>query len=132
MSPHEGLDDIARFSEEHPKSHMIDIFDTKYWIKPFVNKIKNHMYPGDKDGPSQRVLNSRPQGIPSLVRTDTKKLLLIKDLEEWSESANIWHKNTSNGCPPLPSPRKHSLRNGKLLLANFSVRVTEQSGTSTH
>ena len=49
MSPHEGLDDIARFSEEHPKSHMIDIFDTKYWIKPFVNKIKNHVYPGDKE-----------------------------------------------------------------------------------
>ena len=84
------------------------------------------------DGPSQRVLNSRPQGIPSLVTSDTKKLLLIKDLEEWSESANIWHKNTSNGCSPLSSPRKHSLRNVKLPLANFSVRVKEQSGTSTH
>ena len=44
MSPHEGLDDIARFSEEHPKSHMIDIFYTKNWIKPFVNKIKNHVF----------------------------------------------------------------------------------------
>ena len=49
MSPHEGRDDIARFRKEHPKSHMIDIFDTTNWIKPFVNKIKNHVYPGDKE-----------------------------------------------------------------------------------
>ena len=28
-----------------PDIHMIDIFDTKNWIKPFVNKIKNHVYP---------------------------------------------------------------------------------------
>lgn len=118
-----------------PDIHMIDIFDTKNWIKPFVNKIKIMCIQVIKrsflDGPSQRVLNSRPQGIPSLVSPDTKTLLLIKDLEEWSESVNIWHKYTSNGCPPLPSPRKHSLRNGKLLLPNFSVRVKEQSGTST-
>lgn len=28
-----------------PDIHMIDIFDTKNWIKPFVNKIKNRVYP---------------------------------------------------------------------------------------
>ena len=32
-----------------PDIHMIDIFDTKNWIKPFVNKITNHVYPGDKE-----------------------------------------------------------------------------------
>ena len=48
------------------------------------------------------------------------------------KSANAWHTKTGNGGPLLSSPRKHSVRNGKLLLPNFSVRIKGLSGTSTN
>lgn len=34
------------------------------------------------DGPGHQILNSKPWGIPSLVKPETHKLLDIKDLEE--------------------------------------------------
>ena len=90
-----------------PEVHEVQfIFDVKGWLEPFLNKIKNHVYPhayrffkrngqvsmknknwaSDKtwlpDGPGLNILNGTPRGIPSLVRPETKKLLDIKDLEE--------------------------------------------------
>ena len=87
--------------------HVVDfIFDIKGWLEPFLNTIKNHVYPhayrffkrngqvlmkyknwaSDRtwlpDGPGLRMLNGMPQGAPLLVRPETKKLLDLKDLQD--------------------------------------------------
>ena len=83
-------------------------------------------------GPGQRILSSTPRGIPPLVRPGTKKLLPIKDLEACMKKCKcLAHEDRQRG-PLLSLPRKHSVQNGKLLLPNFSVRIKEQSGTSTN
>ena len=82
------------------------IYDIKQWLEPYLNTIKNHVYPhtykffkkngkvemkykawaNDKrwlpEGPGFRLLNGLPEGTPSLVRPDTKKMLDIKQLQD--------------------------------------------------
>lgn len=83
------------------------IFDVKGWFELFINKVKNYVYfyayrffkrngrvsmkyknwASDKiwfsDGFGLRILNGTSKGIFFLVRFEIKKLLDVKDLEEF-------------------------------------------------
>ena len=82
------------------------VYDIKNWLEPYLNGIKNHVYPHSykffkKDGKVQmkykawakdktwlpegsglQMLNGVPEGVPSLVRPDFRKQLETKQLEE--------------------------------------------------
>ena len=98
---------IAKSHTPAPEVHVVDyVFHIKGWLEPFLNKIKNHVYPhtyrffkrngrvsmkyknwaSDKtwlpDGAGLCMLNSTPRGIPPLVRPETKKQLDVKDLQD--------------------------------------------------
>lgn len=82
------------------------VYDIKNWLEPYLNGIKNHVYPHSykffkKDGKVQMkykawandktwlpegsgllMLNGVPEGTPSLVRPEFRKQLETKQLEE--------------------------------------------------
>jgi len=82
------------------------VYDIKNWLEPYLNGIKNHVYPhlytfSKKDGKVQlkyktwandktwlpkgsglQMLNGIPGGTPSLVRPEFCKKLETKQLEE--------------------------------------------------
>ena len=82
------------------------VYDIKQWIEPYLNGIKNHVYPhsykfckkngtvemkykawaNDKrwlpEGTGLHMLNGLPEGTPSLVRPEFGKQLDAKQLEE--------------------------------------------------
>lgn len=82
------------------------VYDIKQWIEPYLNSIKNHVYPhsytffkkngkvemkykawaNDKtwlpEGTGFHLLNGVPEGTPSLVRPEFRKQLGIKELTD--------------------------------------------------
>lgn len=82
------------------------VYDIKNWLEPYLNGIKNHVYPhsytffkkdrkvqmkykawaNDKtwlpEGSGLQMLNGIPEGTPSLVRPEFRKQLETKQLEE--------------------------------------------------
>lgn len=82
------------------------VYDIKNWLEPYLNGIKNHVYPhsytffkkdrkvqmkykawaNDKtwlpEGSGLQMLNGIPEGTPSLVRPEFRKQLETKQLED--------------------------------------------------
>ena len=82
------------------------VYDIKTWLEPCLNSIKNHVYPHSykfykkngkvemkykawasderwlPEGTGLILLNGLPEGIPFLVKPDTRKLLEVKQLQD--------------------------------------------------
>ena len=104
------------------------VYDIKQWLEPYLTNVKNHVYPHSykffkkngkvqmkykawardekwlPEGNGHHILNGIPEGTPSLVRPDNRKLLEVKQLDDlaskckWvsSEERQWWKSFTEN------------------------------------
>lgn len=123
------IDNIGKAHTPAAEVHVVDyMFDIKNWIEPCLNSLKNHIYPHSykftkrngevvmkykqwandeswlPDGPGLQILAKVPEGVPTLVRPDTNKMMEVDTLVDCvkkckrltSTQREWWAEFTSN------------------------------------